>query len=130
MNERYCIESINQSINQLFYLQTHNLNKGDISRLQTNLKLAVLSDTKVTSFLSTDCELSTETCSKIVYSLGPLATARNLPNGGDTSRVAMSPIVSTACAYGSSPNGGDTARIVERSERKYARTRDEECDTE
>ena len=34
------------------------------------------------------------------------------------------------CLYGSSPNGGDTARIVERSERKYARTRDEECDTE
>ena len=26
--------------------------------------------------------------------------ARNLPNGGDTSRVARSPIVSTACAYG------------------------------
>ena len=25
----------------------------------------------VTSFLSTDCELSTETCSKNVYSLGP-----------------------------------------------------------
>ena len=48
--------------------------------------------------------------------------ARNLPNGGDTSRVAMSPIVSTACAYGSSPNGGDTARIVERSERKHGVT--------
>ena len=45
--------------------------------------------------------------------------ARNLPNGGDTSRVAMSPIVYTACAYGSSPNGGDTARIVERSEREH-----------
>ena len=27
---------------------------------------------EVTSFLSTDCELSTETCSKNVYSLGPL----------------------------------------------------------
>ena len=26
---------------------------------------------KVTSFLSTDCELSTEMCSKKVYSLGP-----------------------------------------------------------
>ena len=26
---------------------------------------------EVTSFLSTDCELSTETCSKNVYSLGP-----------------------------------------------------------
>ena len=26
---------------------------------------------KVTSFLSTDCELSTETCSKNVHSLGP-----------------------------------------------------------
>ena len=26
---------------------------------------------EVTSFLSTDCELSTETCSKKVYSLGP-----------------------------------------------------------
>ena len=40
-------QSINQSINQLFYLQTHNLNKGDISRLQTNLKLTVLSNTKL-----------------------------------------------------------------------------------
>ena len=29
---------------------------------------------KVTSFLSTDCELSTETCSKNVYSLGPWST--------------------------------------------------------
>ena len=27
---------------------------------------------EVTSFLSTDCELSTETCSKNVYSLGPI----------------------------------------------------------
>ena len=27
---------------------------------------------EVMSFLSTDCELSTETCSKNVYSLGPL----------------------------------------------------------
>ena len=27
---------------------------------------------KVTSFLSTDCELSTETCLKNVYSLGPM----------------------------------------------------------
>ena len=27
---------------------------------------------KVTSFLSTDCELSTETCSRFLYSLGPL----------------------------------------------------------
>ena len=26
---------------------------------------------EVTSFLSTDCELSTDTCSKNVYSLGP-----------------------------------------------------------
>ena len=26
---------------------------------------------KVTSFLGTDCELSTETCSRFVYSLGP-----------------------------------------------------------
>ena len=26
---------------------------------------------EVTSFLSTDCELSTETCSKNIYSLGP-----------------------------------------------------------
>ena len=30
---------------------------------------------EVTSFLSTDCELSTETCSKNVYSLGPLSTS-------------------------------------------------------
>ena len=29
---------------------------------------------EVTSFLSTDCELSTETCSKNVYSIGPWAT--------------------------------------------------------
>ena len=31
---------------------------------------------EVTSFLSTDCELSTETCSKNVYSLGPLSCVR------------------------------------------------------
>ena len=29
---------------------------------------------EVTSILSTDCELSTETCSKNVYSLGPRST--------------------------------------------------------
>ena len=33
---------------------------------------------KVTSFLSTDCELSTETCSKNVYSLGPWTTWKAL----------------------------------------------------
>ena len=32
---------------------------------------------EVTSFLSTDCELSTETCSKNVYSLGPLCFMQN-----------------------------------------------------
>ena len=31
---------------------------------------------EVTSFLSTDCELSTETCSKNVYSLGPCMCLR------------------------------------------------------
>ena len=31
---------------------------------------------EVTSFLSTDCELSTETCSKNVYSLGPLTVTK------------------------------------------------------
>ena len=31
---------------------------------------------EVTSFLSTDCELSTETCSKNVYSFGPLTIMR------------------------------------------------------
>ena len=33
---------------------------------------------EVTSFLSTDCELSTETCSKNVYSLAPWSTWRSL----------------------------------------------------
>ena len=33
---------------------------------------------KVTSFLSTDCELSTETCSKNVYSLGPWTLNRTV----------------------------------------------------
>ena len=33
---------------------------------------------EVTSFLSTDCELSTETCSKNVYSLGPRARFNSL----------------------------------------------------
>ena len=32
---------------------------------------------EVTSFLSTDCELSTETCSKKVYSLGPRFNQKN-----------------------------------------------------
>ena len=31
---------------------------------------------EVKSFLSTDCELSTETCSKNVYSLGPLTLTK------------------------------------------------------
>ena len=31
---------------------------------------------KVTSFLSTNCELSTETCSRLLYNLGPTATTR------------------------------------------------------
>ena len=30
---------------------------------------------EVTSFLSTDCDLSTETCSKNVYSIGPLSSS-------------------------------------------------------
>ena len=33
---------------------------------------------EVTSFLSTDCELSTETCSKNVYSLGPRCSRMRL----------------------------------------------------
>ena len=32
----------------------------------------------VTSFLSTDCELSTETCSRNVYSPGPKTIKKNL----------------------------------------------------
>ena len=32
---------------------------------------------EVTSFLSTDCELSTETCSKNVYSIGPMQASRD-----------------------------------------------------
>ena len=39
---------------------------------------------EVTSFLSTDCELSTETCSKNVYSLGP----KCLENGTNSRRSA------------------------------------------
>ncbi len=34
---------------------------------------------EVTSFLNTDCELSTETCSKNVYSLGPWLLAAYSP---------------------------------------------------
>ena len=60
------------------------------------------------------CVLCKEINELFLESLVELLLARNLPNGGDTSRVAMSPIVSTACAYGSSPNGGYTARIVKR----------------
>ena len=41
------------------------------TRLKTNVKRTVLNNTIVTSFLSTDCELSTNTCSKNVYNLGP-----------------------------------------------------------
>ena len=40
---------------------------------------------KVTSFLSTDCELSTETCSKNVYSLGPRS---NWPDNINTTAIA------------------------------------------
>ena len=45
---------------------------------------------EVTSFLSTDCELSTETCSKNVYSLGPLAP----------SHVGLSMLLSVCSDYG------------------------------
>ena len=37
---------------------------------------------ELTSFLSTDCELSTETCSKHVYSLGPRLRTRKTDSEG------------------------------------------------
>ena len=40
---------------------------------------------EVTSFLSTDCELSTETCSKNVYSLGPSSDVRGCQMGSKES---------------------------------------------
>ena len=43
---------------------------------QKNPKPTKLEDKKVMSFLSTDCELSTETCSKNVYSLDPWCCSR------------------------------------------------------
>ena len=44
---------------------------------------------EVTSFLSTDCELSTETCSKNVYSLGPRSPFCRLSYGFE--QLAASP---------------------------------------
>ena len=46
---------------------------------------------EVTSFLSTDCELSTETCSRFVYSLGPWCCSQT----DDLGAIATSHI--TAC---------------------------------
>ena len=44
---------------------------------------------KVTSFLSTDCELSTNPCSKNVYSLGPRSMELGLKvNAGKTKLMA------------------------------------------
>ena len=43
------------------------------TRLKTNVKRTRAEKYKVTSFLSTDCELSTNPCSKNVYNLGPRA---------------------------------------------------------
>ena len=51
------------------YKEKHKLDSTQIS------KLNVLEHTKL-SFLSTDCELSTETCSKNIYSLGPRSYTR------------------------------------------------------
>ena len=45
---------------------------------------------EATSFLSTDCELSTETCSKNVYSLGPLSSYI-----GDTDLLLLSLVKSS-----------------------------------
>ena len=54
---------------QLLLVIGPRLQRKTQTRLKTNLKLTVLNNT--CSILSTDCELSTETCSKNVYSLGP-----------------------------------------------------------
>ena len=49
---------------------------------------------EVTSFLSTDCELSTETCSKNVYSLGPWLSS--VPRVKRMLRVGISPNARTS----------------------------------
>ena len=56
-----CTQSMGQD-----YKEKHKL---DSNKSQTHRAKQY----EVTSFLSTDCELSTETCSKNVYSLGPMS---------------------------------------------------------
>ena len=46
--------------------------KKNTNSTQNNSQTHRAKQYEVTSFLSTDCELSTETCSKNVYSLGPM----------------------------------------------------------
>ena len=55
--------------------------KKDTNSTQNKSETHRAKQYEVTSFLSTDCELSTETCSKNVYSLGPwLVVERTAPN--------------------------------------------------
>ena len=54
--------------------------KKNTNSTQNNSQTHRANQYEVTSFLSTDCELSTETCSKDVYSLGPWLCYFNQPN--------------------------------------------------
>ena len=61
---------------------------------------------EVTSFLSTDCELSTETCSKNVYSLGPwvhMQSEHGMPRNGkimsSSTYVDMYPLHHLHCRW-------------------------------
>ena len=55
--------------------------KKNINSTQNKSETHRAKQYEVTSFLSTDCELSTETCSKNVYSLGPWTLCLSLRTG-------------------------------------------------
>ena len=52
--------------------------KKNTNSTQNNSETHHAKQYEVTSFLSTDCELSTETCSENVYSLGPKFSYSNV----------------------------------------------------
>ena len=61
--------------------------KKNINSTQNKSQTHRAEQYEVTSFLSTDCELITETCSKNVYSLGPVTLFHNLYDRHDSERV-------------------------------------------
>ena len=66
----------NTSLNNMFGRLGPETIKKNTNSTQNKYQTHRAKQYEVTSFLSTDCELSTEPCSKNVYSLGPRVRVR------------------------------------------------------